>query len=207
MTFSHDYGLNELKTLLKCLEKRKDIQFFISYPNNDIGNEKMIKLIDKYVNENDHFILRKTFGHLNFLSMLKNVDFIIGNSSSGILEAPIFKTGSINIGNRQQGRNRTKSIIDCKCNSKQIYNSINTVYSSRFINKLKKVKLQYSKKFSAGNHKKHKKIIKNQKWKKFSNKIVMIKFLVDQDCSLISAMQKVDKSGFRSLVVIDKKNY
>ena len=71
MTFSHDYGLNELKTLLKCLEKRKDIQFFISYPNNDIGNEKMIKLIDKYVNENDHFILRKTFGHLNFLSMLK----------------------------------------------------------------------------------------------------------------------------------------
>ena len=105
VTFSHDYGLNELKTLLKCLEKRKDIQFFISYPNNDIGNEKMIKLIDKYVNENDHFILRKTFGHLNFLSMLKNVDFIIGNSSSGILEAPIFKTGSINIGNRQQGRN------------------------------------------------------------------------------------------------------
>ena len=97
------------------------------------------------------------FGHLNFLSMLKNVDFIIGNSSSGILEAPIFKIGSINIGNRQQGRNRTKSIIDCKCNSKQIYNSINTVYSSRFINKLKKVKLQYSKKkFSAGNHKKHK---------------------------------------------------
>ncbi len=167
VTFSHDYGLNELKTLLKCLEKRKDIQFFISYPNNDIGNEKMIKLIDKYVNENDHFILRKTFGHLNFLSMLKNVDFIIGNSSSGILEAPIFKTGSINIGNRQQGRNRTKSIIDCKCNSKQIYNSINTVYSSRFINKLKKVKLQYSKKNSVQEIIKNiKKIIKKPKMEK-----------------------------------------
>ena len=167
MTFSNDYGLNELKILLKCLEKRKDIQFFISYPNNDIGNEKMIKLIDKYVKENDHFILRKSFGHLNFLSMLKNVDFIIGNSSSGILEAPIFKTGSINIGNRQQGRNRTKSIIDCKCNSKQIYNSINTVYSSRFINKLKKVKLQYSKKNSVQEIIKNiKQIIKKPKMEK-----------------------------------------
>lgn len=167
VTFSHDYGLNELKTLLKCLEKRKDIQFFISYPNNDIGNEKMIKLIDKYVKENNHFVLRKSFGHLNFLSMLKNVDFIIGNSSSGILEAPIFKTGSINIGNRQQGRNRTKSIIDCKCNSKQIYNSINTVYSSRFINKLKKVKLQYSKKNSVQEIIKNiKQIIKKPKMEK-----------------------------------------
>lgn len=167
VTFSNDYGLNELKILLKCLEKRKDIQFFISYPNNDIGNEKMIKLIDKYVKENDHFILRKSFGHLNFLSMLKNVDFIIGNSSSGILEAPIFKIGSINIGNRQQGRNRTKSIIDCKCNSKQIYNSINTVYSSRFINKLKKVKLQYSKKNSVQEIIKNiKQIIKKPKMEK-----------------------------------------
>ena len=53
------------------LRKKKRYSVFISYPNNDIGNEKMIKLIDKYVNENDHFILRKTFGHLNFLSMLK----------------------------------------------------------------------------------------------------------------------------------------
>ena len=59
---------------------------------------------------------------------------------------PQFKTGSINIGNRQQGRNRTKSIIDCKCNSKQIYNSINTVYSSRFINKLKKLNFSIQKK-------------------------------------------------------------
>ncbi len=167
VTFLGDYGLNELKILLKCLEKKKEIQFFISYPNNDVGNEKMVKIIDKYVKKNNHFILRKSFGHVYFLSMLKNVDFIIGNSSSGILEAPIFKTASINIGKRQKGRNRTKSIIDCNCTSKEIYESIDTIYSSRFVKELKKTKLQYSKKNSVEEIIKNiKQIIKKPKMEK-----------------------------------------
>tara|TARA_B100000475_G_C14852328_1_gene253907 strand:- start:205 stop:525 length:321 start_codon:yes stop_codon:yes gene_type:complete len=100
--------------------------------------------------------------------MLKNVDFIIGNSSSGILEAPIFKTASINIGKRQNGRNRTISIIDCKCNSKDIYKSIDTIYSVKFIKKLKKVKLQYSRKNSVKEIVKIlKKIIKKPKMEKY----------------------------------------
>jgi GDP/UDP-N,N'-diacetylbacillosamine 2-epimerase (hydrolysing) len=162
VTFMKDYGVNQLKILLDCLEKRKEIKFFLSYPNNDIGNDKMIELLKKYSKKNNHFTLRKSFGHVNYLSMLKNVDFIIGNSSSGILEAPIFKTATINIGKRQLGRIRTNSILDCKCDAKQLNKSIDNVYSFKFIRKLNKTKLQYSKKNSVYEIIKNiKKIIKN----------------------------------------------
>lgn len=167
VTLMKDYGIQELKTLLSCLEKKKEIQFFLSYPNYDVGHEEIIKLLEKYSKKNKHFILRKTFGHRMYLSMLKNVDFIIGNSSSGILEAPIFKTASINIGNRQKGRTRTSSILDCNSKHKEICKSIDSVYQVNFLTKLKKTKLQYSYKDSADIMiKKLKKIIKEPKVEK-----------------------------------------
>jgi len=167
VTFMRDYGIKDLKVLLNCLEKHKEIQFFLSYPNNDIGNDKMIELLKSYAKKNSHFLLKKSFGHAIYLSMLKNVDFIIGNSSSGILEAPIFKTATINIGNRQKGRMRTNSIIDCKSKFKNIQESIRRAYSARFIKKLKKTKLQYSRKKSVDEIIKNlKKIIKNPKIEK-----------------------------------------
>jgi len=167
VTFMQDYGLQELKVLLNCLERHKEIQFFLSYPNYDAEHDEVITLLKKYTKKNKHFILRKSFGHKIYLSMLKNVDFIIGNSSSGILEAPIFKTATINIGIRQKGRMRTDSILDCNSKFKEINDAIKHIYSIKFINKLKKTKLQYSRKRSVDVIIKNlKRIVRNPKMEK-----------------------------------------
>ena len=78
--------------------------------------------------------------------MLRNIDCVIGNSSSGIIETPSFKVPSINIGNRQKGRSSTTWTINCKANSKYITRAINYINSSKF--KKKREKNFYKKKNS-----------------------------------------------------------
>ena len=75
-----------------------------------------------------------SIGRQNYLSLLKNVDGVIGNSSSGIVEAPFFNKSTVNIGERQQGRLRASSVIDCKNNEKNITRSIKKALSKKFLN-------------------------------------------------------------------------
>ena len=84
-------------------------------------------------------------GRLNYLSSLQFVDGVIGNSSSGLAEAPIFKIGTINIGDRQKGRIKAESVIDCDPDQKSISKAIEKLYSSDFQEKLKTVKNLYGK--------------------------------------------------------------
>ena len=71
-------------------------------------------------------------GALNYLSALQFVDVVVGNSSSGLLEAPSFKIGSINIGDRQKGRIKAESVIDCLPDKKSINKAIKKIYSNEF---------------------------------------------------------------------------
>jgi GDP/UDP-N,N'-diacetylbacillosamine 2-epimerase (hydrolysing) len=64
-------------------------------------------------------------------------DGVIGNSSSGILEAPFFRKGTVNIGERQRGRVQSESVINCSVNKHDILSSIETLYSEEFQKKLK----------------------------------------------------------------------
>ena len=82
-------------------------------------------------------------GHLNYLSTLQYVDGVIGNSSSGIIEAPSFKIGTLNIGNRQKGRLKAKSVIDCDFSVSAIKSGINYLYSSKFQKIVSSVKNPY----------------------------------------------------------------
>ena len=77
------------------------------------------------------------------MSCLNFVDGVLGNSSSGLIEAPSFKKGTINIGDRQKGRISAKSVINCLPNKIDILDSINKLYSKRFQDSLKKVKSPY----------------------------------------------------------------
>ena len=81
----------------------------------------------------------KSLGLKNYYSILKNIDAVIGNSSSGIIEAPSFKIATINIGDRQKGRIQAKSIINCNPTEKEIYNAIRKINSTSF-KKIKKYK-------------------------------------------------------------------
>ena len=71
-------------------------------------------------------------GSLNYLSTLQYIDGVIGNSSSGLAEAPTFKIGTINIGDRQKGRLKAKSVIDCDPKIESIKNAIDMLYSEDF---------------------------------------------------------------------------
>ena len=71
------------------------------------------------------------------------MDGVVGNSSSGLTEAPSFKIGTINIGNRQKGRIQATSVINCEAESRSISNAINTLYSTTFQENLKLVKNPY----------------------------------------------------------------
>jgi len=74
---------------------------------------------------------------------MRHVDGIVGNSSSGLLEAPSFKKGTINIGDRQKGRLKAKSIIDCAPNRSSISNAIERMFSSQFQAQLSAVQNPY----------------------------------------------------------------
>ena len=82
-------------------------------------------------------------GSLNYLSTLQFVDGVVGNSSSGLAEVPTFKIGTINVGDRQKGRLKAKSIIDCSPDQKSITSAIERLYSNGFQNKLKTVQNPY----------------------------------------------------------------
>jgi len=71
------------------------------------------------------------------------VDAVVGNSSSGLLEAPTFNIGTINIGDRQEGRVKAKSVIDCLSDAKSITSALNRLYSDEFQDKLAQVKNPY----------------------------------------------------------------
>ena len=71
-------------------------------------------------------------GNLNYLSTLQFIDGIVGNSSSGIAEAPTFKIGTINIGDRQKGRLKAKSVINCEPTKESIKSAVDMLYSEDF---------------------------------------------------------------------------
>ena len=88
-------------------------------------------------------IIFPSLGHLLFLSVLSIVDGIVGNSSSGIIESPSLKTGTINIGNRQNGREMVKSVINCKPVCKDIDQALKKLFSKKFLGIVKEIKNPY----------------------------------------------------------------
>lgn len=104
--------LNQLKNLFKIASNNNHQKYFISMPNLDHNFKHINDFIKYFCNQNKNFIYKKSFGSKEFLSILKYSNCIIGNSSSGIIEAPNLKIPTINIGNRQKGRLMSKSVIN-----------------------------------------------------------------------------------------------
>lgn len=100
--------------------------YIIIYPNNDLGSKL---ILDKYkkLSQNPRFKLFPSIRFEYFLVLLKNAEFIIGNSSAGIREAPAYGVPTINIGSRQQNRSFANSIIHCSNESNAIIKAINQV--------------------------------------------------------------------------------
>jgi UDP-hydrolysing UDP-N-acetyl-D-glucosamine 2-epimerase len=129
------------ENILKNLEQRR-IKTFVSYPNVDPGNSKIIKIIKKYT-MNDNFIFYKNLERNVFMSIYKHSKFIIGNSSSGICESATFKIPAINVGLRQVGRYADKNVIFCGTSSKEIGEAIELSLSKDFQLRLKSIVNSY----------------------------------------------------------------
>jgi len=105
-----DKGFNQMKELFLSLDELK-AQTILIYPNCDAGCNKLIALIEKY-KDRDYLYAFKNLDHGDYIGFMNTVDIMIGNSSSGIIEAPTLKTPVLNIGNRQSGRERSDNIIN-----------------------------------------------------------------------------------------------
>jgi UDP-N-acetylglucosamine 2-epimerase (non-hydrolysing) len=115
----------DVTPLFKALRAQDNLNFVFSYPNADNGNTEIVKeMLDLHAEMPDRVLLVKSFGIQNYLSVLKYSLAMVGNSSSGLSEAPALQVVTVNIGDRQKGRLRCKSIIDVKLNQIEIQDAI-----------------------------------------------------------------------------------
>jgi len=144
VTLEKEKSVKYFKSLLKVINNLKDTNLIFTKSNADAEGRAINKLIDKYVEVNKHKAVAFTsMGQLKYLSTLQYIDVVIGNSSSGIIEVPSFKKPTVNIGNRQKGRIKAESIIDCSDNSEAIKKAIAKAFSKEFQNFCKSVKNPY----------------------------------------------------------------
>ena len=134
-----------INEILTALSKLKNTGLIFTMPNADLENKIIIKKITQFCQKNPNAKYYKSLGQKIYFSCIKHADGVLGNSSSGLLEVPTFKKGSINIGNRQKGRLKAESVIDCEANSKSILQAIKYLFSKRFIQNLSNVKNPYGK--------------------------------------------------------------
>jgi GDP/UDP-N,N'-diacetylbacillosamine 2-epimerase (hydrolysing) len=136
----------QFKNLLNVLSKLKDTHLLITKSNADTGGLKINKMIDDFVAKSPKKrVSFKSMGSLRYLSAFQFIDGVVGNSSSGLIEAPSFKIGTINIGDRQLGRTKSESVIDCNPTIIEIETAIQKLYSASFKKKLKKLQNPYFK--------------------------------------------------------------
>lgn len=159
-----------LKIILKSLKSLKNTLVIITSPNSDAKGVVMIKQIRAFIKKNKlkYFKFFKSLGSQNYLSMLKFLDGVIGNSSSGVSEVPFFGIKTINLGDRQLGRISAPSIIHCDISEKKIRASLKKILTGK--NKINQKK-EY---LTFGNGNTSKKIatkIANFNFKKYKKKI------------------------------------
>ena len=127
----------QINEVLKALRTLKETCIIFTMPGVEVENIIIINKIKKFVKENKNSYFFKSLGQNNYFSVLNIIDLMIGNSSSGLLEMPTFKKATINLGERQSGRIKAKSVISTKIKSSHIIKAINKVYTNNFQKKLK----------------------------------------------------------------------
>ncbi len=134
----------QFRMLLDVIDRYKEISVIFTKANADTDGRIINRMIDDYVNSNKERCKGYTsLGQLRYLSALQFCDAVVGNSSSGIIEAPSFKIPTVNIGDRQKGRTHAESVIDCGYSKEDIEAALQKALSSEFRNKIANIRNPY----------------------------------------------------------------
>ena len=120
----------QLEEFLHAIKEFPDIQFIVTKSNADQGGARINEILDKATKDIDHLHVYASLGARRYLSLMKYAEFVLGNSSSGIIEAPAYHIPTVNVGDRQRGRLQSESIINCGSTSKEITDAIKIAMSN-----------------------------------------------------------------------------
>ncbi len=143
-TLMPESTLADLAILLEILGERSDLGLIFTKANADSQGRAVNQVIEEFVaNNQSNSVLYTSLGRKTYLSALMYVDAVVGNSSSGIIEAPSAMTATLNIGDRQKGRVRAPSVVDCIATKEAIKNGLQLVFEPSFQESLQHVSSPY----------------------------------------------------------------
>tara|TARA_R110001592_G_scaffold13452_5_gene61679 strand:- start:243 stop:1424 length:1182 start_codon:yes stop_codon:yes gene_type:complete len=132
ITLEGQSATKEIAELLLALDELDDTHLIFTMPNADTGGSEISKMIEKFVSTHPKSCVFKSLGQLRYLSCLQFMDGVVGNSSSGLAEAPSMNIGTIDIGDRQKGRLSASSVIHCEPTLGSIRKAIEKLYDPLF---------------------------------------------------------------------------
>ena len=137
VTMEGDGVEKHIADFLESVKVFPNIQFIVTKSNSDQGGEKINNLLDGAESRIDNLHVYSSLGARRYLSLMREAEFVLGNSSSGIIEAPVFQVPVVNIGVRQKGRLQAGFIINCGDTFKEIVNGITMALSEKYRGKRK----------------------------------------------------------------------
>ncbi len=150
VTLEKNSAGNQAKELMKACEKYPDMIFLFTKANSDAMGRIINEMFTAFVGKHENMRIFDSLGMERYLSAVKYAEFVLGNSSSGIMEVPSFGIPTVNIGDRQRGRMRADSIIDCPPEKKAIVSAMDKALSKEFKSHCKKTHNPYEGKDPSG---------------------------------------------------------
>lgn len=138
-----DDSLLQASVLMNSILKFSNIQFFITGANADYVGAQLNLLLKEFSSLHENIEYFESLGQQNYLSLIQGAQFVLGNSSSGLLEAPTIGVSTINVGSRQNGRPRAQSVINVEFQESEIVNAIECVMLSEYSTKKQNVYYPY----------------------------------------------------------------
>ena len=143
VTLENDTSAEQMAELLSALDDLVDTNIVFTMPNADSYGRKLIEMITSYCAARSNCKAFSSLGQLRYFSCIFHFDGVIGNSSSGLLEVPNFRKGSVNIGDRQAGRLKAESVIDCEPTKISIGKAIAKLYDPTFLKSISAINSPY----------------------------------------------------------------
>lgn len=142
-TIYPEQSLVQLEILLRSIKKFPKIQFIATGANADYYGDQINIRLQEASSQEKNLFFYQSVGQQNYLSLMSGAKFLLGNSSSGLLEAPTFGIATVNIGTRQHGRPKALSVIDVECSEEAITQGVLKAISVSFIDSIKVVQSPY----------------------------------------------------------------